>query len=168
MKKYIANIITGFRVLGSVSLLFFQPYSMGFCIIYFLCGFSDVIDGTVARKVNSVSRFGAKLDTAADLAFVAEALFKLLPTIQISLWLLIWVTVITVIKIGNLAWGFIRDKQFVSIHTIMNKITGLLLFFLPWTISFVEPIYSCAVVCFVATLSALQEGYYIWTKKEAV
>lgn len=167
MRKYIANIITGFRFLGSVSLLFFQPYSTGFYIIYLLCGFSDMIDGTIARKTNGASKFGAKLDTAADLVFVAVCLFKLLPSIQIPAWLWIWVAAISVLKIGNLIWGFIAEKQLMYFHTMMNKITGLLLFLLPLTLPFVEPIYCCTVVCITATLSAIQEWYYILTKREA-
>ena len=71
MIKHIANILTGCRILGSILLLFFPVFSLAFYIIYLLCGFSDMIDGTIARKTNSASEFGAKLDTVADLVFVA-------------------------------------------------------------------------------------------------
>lgn len=168
MKKYIANIITSFRILGSISLLFFLPNSAGFYIIYLICGFTDMIDGTVARKTNGASKFGAKFDTASDLIFMAVCLFKILPTIQIPMWLWIWITVITVIKIGNIIRGFIREKKFVALHTVMNKITGLLLFLLSLTLSFIDPKHSFTVVCFVASFSAIQEGYYIWSGREIV
>lgn len=168
MIKHIANIITSTRILLSISLIFFPTLSAQFITLYLLCGFSDMIDGMVARKTNSVSKFGAKLDTVADFVFVAISLSKFFPIIQFPIWLWILVTVIAVIKIGNLVLGFIREKQFVCLHTIMNKITGFMLFLLPLTLPFVEPIYSCAIVCFVATLSAIQEGYYIGTKREAL
>ena len=58
----LANIITGFRVLCSVLLMFVPTFSVRFYIAYFLCGISDMIDGTVARKTNSDSEFGAKFD----------------------------------------------------------------------------------------------------------
>lgn len=72
MIKNVANILTGFRILGSILLLFFPVFSEAFYSIYLLCGFSDMIDGTIARKTNSASELGAKMDTVADLVFVAS------------------------------------------------------------------------------------------------
>lgn len=164
MRKHIANIITSTRILFSIVLIFFKALSAQFIAFYLLCGFTDMIDGMVARKTNSSSEFGARFDTVADFVFVAVSLFKLLPIIQLPMWLWIWVTVIAIIKISNIVWSFVREKQFIALHTIMNKITGFLLFLLPLTGPFVEPIYSFSVVCFVATLSAIQEGYFIGTK----
>ena len=158
MTKYIANIITICRILGSVLLLFFPAFSAEFYIIYITCGFSDMIDGTIARKTNSTSEFGSKIDTAADLTFVTAALIKILPTINAPGWLWVWGAVIALIKISNIIWGYASKKQFVSLHTAMNKITGLLLFLLPLTFSFVELQYSSIAVCSIATLAALQEG----------
>lgn len=60
-----ANIITIFRAVLSVALLFCPALSTLFYIIYAIAGFTDMIDGTVARKTGAVSEFGAKLDTAA-------------------------------------------------------------------------------------------------------
>ena len=161
MIKHIANIITGCRLLGSVLLLFFPAFSVEFYLIYIICGFSDMIDGTVARRANSVSEFGSKIDTAADLVFVTVSLIKWLPTIHIPWWLWIWCGTIAIIKIGNIIWGYISKKQFISLHTIMNKITGLLLFLLPLTMSFIELEYGSIVVCSLATFAAIQEGFCI-------
>ena len=166
MLKYVANILTSFRILGSILLLFFPVFSSAFYITYLLCGFSDMIDGTIARKTNSVSNFGAKIDTAADLVFVAVSFIKLLPTIHIPWWLWIWGGIIAIIKICNILWGFIFKKQFISLHTIMNKATGLLLFLFPLIISFVELKYIAIVVCSIATFSAIQEWFYVATKYE--
>ncbi len=163
MAKYIANILTGCRIFGSILLLFFPAFSLEFYVTYLLCGFSDMIDGTIARKTNSTSKFGSQLDTIADLIFIVVSLFKLLPAIRIPGWLWIWGGVIAVIKISNIIWGYVSKKQFISLHTIMNKVTGLLLFLLPLTISFVELRYTAIVVCSVATFSAIQEGFYIIT-----
>ena len=41
-----------------------------------------MIDGTIARKTNSASELGAKMDTVADFVFVAVSLIKLLSAIQ--------------------------------------------------------------------------------------
>ena len=159
MIKHIANIVTGCRILGSVMLLFFPAFSAEFYITYIICGFSDMIDGSIARKTKSNSKLGAKIDTIADLVFVTVSLSKMLPSINIPLW--IWGIAIAIIRIGNIVWGYVSEKRFISLHTVMNKITGLLLFLLPLTLSFIELKYSSIVVCSIATFAAIQEKGYI-------
>ena len=166
MAKHIANILTGCRILGSILLLFFPAFDLAFHVIYLFCGFSDMIDGTIARKTNSTSKFGNQLDTIADLIFVVAAMIKLLPVIHLPGWLWIWGGVIAAIKISNIIWGYISKKQFISLHTIMNKATGLLLFLLPLTISFMEVKCTAIVVCAIATVSAIQEGIYVITDRQ--
>ena len=166
MKKHIANTITGCRILCSILMLLFSAFSTQFYILYLFCGFSDMVDGTIARKTNSVSEFGGRFDTVADFIFVAVSLIKFLPLIHIPRWLWIWIIIIAIIKIINIIWGFIHRKKLVSLHTIMNKTTGVLLFLLPLTLPFVELKYSSAVMCAIATFSAIQEGYYIGTGRE--
>ena len=167
MIKHFANIVTGCRIGGSILLLFFPAFSVEFYIIYIICGFSDMIDGTIARKTNSTSELGAKIDTVADLVFVIVSLIKILPIIDIPQWLWIWAALIALIKIGNIICGFVSKKQFIALHTIMNKATGLLLFLFPLIISFVELKYLAIVVCFIATFSAIQEWFYVATKYES-
>ena len=122
-----------------------------------------MVDGTIARKTNSASEFGARLDTIADFLFFVVTLIKLLPAIHIPqlMWIWIWIVVIAIIKIFNVICGFIYTKKLISLHTVMNKITGLLLFLLPPSLQFVEIKYSLIAVCIVATISAIQEGYLI-------
>ena len=166
MIKHIANIVTGCRILGSIMLLFFPAFSVEFYIIYILCGFSDMTDGTIARKTNSTSELGAKIDTAADIVFVTVSLIKILPAINVPQWLWIWGVIIAIIKIGNIILGYVYKKQFISLHTVMNKITGLLLFLLPFTLSLAEVKYSFIAVCSIATFAAIQEGICIVTDFE--
>ena len=146
-------------------MLFFPAFSVEFYVLYILCGFSDMIDGTIARKTNSAGALGAKIDTTADLAFVTASLVKLLPALNLPPWLWIWGVAIAMIKISIILWGYISKKQFVALHTAMNKVTGLLLFLLPLSLSFIEPKYSSIAVCSVATCAAIQEGFYIVTDR---
>ena len=125
-----------------------------------------MVDGTIAKKTNSVSEFGAKLDTVADFIFMIAVCYKLLPIIHIPWWLWIWIVIIAIIKIFNVILGFIYTKKLISLHTVMNKITGLLLFLIPLALQFIEIKYSLIAVCIVATISAIQEGYYIRTGQE--
>ena len=159
LTKHIANIITSCRILFSMGILCFPAFSPEFYTMYFLCGFSDMIDGTIARKTNAVTEFGSKLDTVADFVFVVVCSIKLLPMIHIPVWLWIWIAVIAVIKTVNFARGLVCRKKLVDYHSVFNKATGLLLFLLPFTLQSVEPTYSFAVVCIIATIAAFQEGY---------
>ena len=161
MKKQLANIITGLRIVCSVAMLFFAAETAPFWILYLLCGITDMVDGTVARKTHSVSAFGAKLDTLADLAFVAVALIKWLPLLEIPVWLWCWIAGIVLLKAVNVLLGFVVRKQFVSLHTVFNKVTGLCLFLLPLTLVVVPIGTGGAVVCTLATCAALEEGWRI-------
>ena len=162
MKKYLANVITSLRIIGSVVLLFFDTPSLPFCITYLLCGISDMADGIIARKTKTVSNLGAKLDTVADMVFVVVCSMKLLPMISLPILLWIWIGVIATMKVANIVWGFIHTKKLLAFHTVLNKATGLLLFSLPFTLQIIAPPYSIAVVCIVATIAAIQESYYTY------
>ena len=163
MKKHIANIITGSRIVFSVPLMFLPLLSAWFYVLYLFCGFTDMIDGSIARKTGTVSEFGARLDTVADFVFLSASLAKFLPMVPIPQWLWVWIAVIGVVKIGNLIWGYVRIKTLVSLHTVMNKIMGLLLFLLPLTFPIIDLNYSSIAVCVVASLAAIQESFYIVT-----
>ena len=156
-----ANIITGIRIVLSVVLMFCQALSPTFYALYIAAGISDMIDGAVARKTGAVSELGSRLDTIADIVFVAVCLIKLLPVLHVPLWLYIWIAVIAFIKVANIAVGFVGQKELISVHSMMNKLTGGMLFVLPLTLAFIDLRYSAAIVCVVATIAAIQEGYLI-------
>ena len=168
MKKQIANIITLCRILGSIGLLFCPVFSDRFYVLYLFCGLTDMVDGTIARKTGAVSEFGSRLDTVADFFFVTVSFAKLVPVIRIPVWIWVWAAVIAAVKLVNLVWGFTQTKQMPALHTIANKATGLCLFLLPLTISFVDLRYTAPVVCALATIAAIQEGYYIVTERNVV
>ena len=162
-----ANCITCIRIVLSAALLFSPAQSPVFYALYLAAGFSDMIDGAVARKTGTVSELGSRLDTIADLVFTAVCLVKLLPVLEVPLWLLIWIAVIAVIKLLNIAVGYLKQKKFAAVHSVLNKVTGGLLFLFPLTLTFIDLKYSAAVVCAVATIAAVHEGYLIQTGKTA-
>ena len=161
-----ANSITGIRIVCSIALLFCPALSPAFYTLYIIAGVSDMIDGTVARKTGTVSEFGSRLDTAADFILVIVCLIKLLPVLHVPAWLFIWIIVIALIKAINLLSGYILRKEIVVLHTVMNKVTGILLFALPLTLSFIALNYSGTIVCAAATFAAVQEGHLIRTGTE--
>ncbi len=158
-----ANHITGIRILASAALLLCQPLSPAFYILYLIAGISDMIDGPVARKTGTADDFGAGLDTAADLFFAAVCLYKLLPVLDVPVWLYAWIGGIALVKAVNVVSGYVMQKRLVALHTPMNKATGLLLFLLPLTLSLIELKYSAVPVCAAATFAAVQESHFIRT-----
>ena len=153
-----ANLITTVRILCSIALLFCAALSPWFYVLYITAGLSDMIDGWVARKTNTVSDFGSKLDTVADILFVTVCLVKLLPVLHLPVWIYVWIGIIACIKVFNIVYSYVVRKQFLTDHSILNKVTGALLFLLPLTLSVIDVKYSAAMVCAVATVAGIQEG----------
>ena len=161
-----ANTITFFRIAAGIALLFCPVFSPAFYVFYIAAGLSDMLDGFVARKTDTVSKLGARLDTMADFVFVVVCLIKLLPILRISAWLYAWIGIIALIKVVNIISGFAVQKKLVAVHSVMNKAAGALLFLLPLTIPVLSLKYSAIVVCAMVTFAAIQEGHFIRTGRE--
>ena len=149
------------RIVLSAALLFSPALSPAFYALYLAAGFSDMIDGAVARKTGTVSELGSRLDTVADIVFTAVCLIRLLPVLEVPAWLYTWIAVIAVIKLLNIAAGYLKQKRFPAVHSGINKVTGGLLFLIPLTLTWIDLRYSAAAVCAVATIAAVHEGYLI-------
>ena len=161
-----ANAISIIRIPASIALLFCRAFSPAFYVFYIAAGLSDMLDGFVARKTDTVSKLGTRLDTIADLVFVVVCLIKLLPVLSVPAWLYGWIGIIALIKAVNIVSGFAVQKRFVAVHSVMNKATGALLFLLPLTIPAAPLNYSAVIVCAAATFAAIQEGHFIRTGRE--
>ena len=168
LRKQLANMVTGLRIVCSVWLLFLPVFSPGFYGLYLVCGMTDMVDGTIARMTGAVSDAGARLDTLADILFAAAASVRMLPQFQLPEWLWTWAAVIAVIKLLNLLRGIWKRKRLPSLHTLGNKITGLCLFLLPLTMQVIDLRYSVPAVCILATASAVQEGYFISRNRDVI
>ena len=164
--KHLPNIITALRIAGSIGLLFCNTNGWMFWTLYVLCGLSDMVDGWLARRLHVESKTGSILDSIADLLFVACCAIQLLPTMSIPLWLWIWAGIIVIIKIVNQISSLLIIKRFCFPHIIANKLTGFLLFIAVPTISW--HIIPIAIVALIATFAAIQEGYYIGTRREII
>ena len=154
----LANGITFFRILCSLALLFCMPLSLPFYVLYTAAGLSDILDGRIARKTNTATKFGAKLDTFADIVFTAVVLLKLLPILELPAWMIVWVGVIALIKLVNIVIGFVRHHTLTAVHSVINKVTGVLVFILPFTIQIINIRYTVGLVCVVATVAAIMES----------
>ncbi len=117
LSKHIPNWITALRLAGAAGLLLCRPLSAGFFAIYILCGLSDLLDGTAARKWNAATPAGAALDSAADAAFAASALWVFLPLLRMQTWMLIWLAGIALLRTVSVTVGWSRFRAFACLHT---------------------------------------------------
>ena len=98
----LANVITGCRILFSAIIFLVPVFSPVFYGCYLAAGCTDMIDGTIARKLGIESEFGSKFDTIADIVFVVTAAYKMFPVMEIPKGIWIWIGVIALIKIINI------------------------------------------------------------------
>lgn len=157
--KYLPNIITCFRIMGTFGLLFLEPLSPIFYIVYTLAGASDILDGCIARMMKTTSELGAKLDSIADLMFYAVMLIKIFPIMWIRLSRTIWIVVgmILVLRAISCTVAAVRERRFASLHTYWNKLTGAAVFSIPYIIQ--QPIANpfCWGVCGIAGIATIRE-----------
>jgi len=161
--KHLPNILSSLRIVGAVALLLAGVSGTPFWVLYVVCGISDVADGWLARKLGCATKTGALLDSLADICFVICCALRLIPILVFPIWLLIWAGVIVVIKIINQVSALVMYGRCCFLHTLANKVTGVLLFLaVPMTFWSIIPI---SLVAAVATFAAIQEGHLIRTKR---
>lgn len=157
----VANVLTFSRIALSVALLTQTPLSPAFLALLAAAGITDMIDGAIARATGSETEFGEKLDSIADVVLAAICLATILPAVSLPLWLLIWIAVIAVEKIANLAGGLLMYRRLIAPHTTANKIAGVLVFLVPFVIPIFGAVIPAIPACIAATFAVIQEGHYI-------
>lgn len=156
------NIITMFRLIGAVALAFpyFELLSPQFFILYTFCGVTDVLDGFIARLTKTTTDFGSKLDSVADLLFYGVVIIKLLGDMLAStVYMPFMIISLLVLRIGSYSIAAIKHKKFASLHTYMNKLTGLAAFTMPYMINWFEHSVVYAVVYVIAVIAAVEETF---------
>ncbi|MBX4267411.1 CDP-alcohol phosphatidyltransferase family protein [Clostridium estertheticum] len=155
--KILPNCISFSRIIFSLILIFVKPLSITFYVIYIICGFSDITDGFIARKTKTTSTLGAKLDSIADLIMIVVLLFILYPIINPSTEIIIWIILITIIRLASMLIALEKYKTFACLHTYGNKITGIVLFIFPISLPYVHTTVLLYILCTVASISAIEE-----------
>lgn len=138
MSRYIPNILSILRIICSALLILFINNRNGFVFLYFVIGLTDVLDGYIARKYNLKSELGARLDSIADFIFyiILVIIFVNLYSSIITLDYKVLLIGIVFIRLLNLILTKVKYNKFVFLHTIANKISGVLIYFLPVIILF--------------------------------
>lgn len=162
MKKRIAalpNFLTSLRIVGTLALLPIRPFSPLFYWVYTLTGLTDALDGLAARATHTASALGAKLDSAADLLFYAVMLLRILPELWRVLPGEIWFAVgfVLALRLTAYAVAAVKYRRFASLHTYGNKLTGLMVFAVPYFLPTAAAVPVCWAACMVGILSSGEE-----------
>ena len=157
--KHIANIISISRIIISIAMIFSYKNELLFIILYLICGLSDIIDGYIARKTNTESSIGARLDSVGDLImFGVIAAFILIKTGDRFSVFFPWLIASALIRCINLVIAAYKYRSFVSLHTLGNKLTGFLVFISPLLFVAFHNLKILWPVCIISVLSAIEEG----------
>lgn len=167
--KSLPNILSVLRIVFSLSMLFAYNSPAIFISLYILSGLTDIADGFLARKYNAETNLGAKLDSVGDFVFWAVVLYILFDKTDSfrNQYILTAVVITAVIRIGNIAFTRIKFCQWNIIHTIGNKLTGLLLFVCTPILIYRSnsPLVFIILVGAVAIISALEETVILGVSK---
>ena len=91
------------------------------------------------------------------LFFVVVYTLKILPLLNVPYWIWIWTAIIAVTKITGIVIASGKVHQLVIEHSFGNKLTGLLLFFLPLSACVIDVKFGATLACIAATVTALKE-----------
>jgi len=139
--RYLPNMFSIARFLLCIPLLILTPFSLLYTIIFAIAAMTDAADGQLARRIKGAkSELGATLDSVADLALISVLIFALMPLMQMWGWLSFAFACVLILKLfASTGIGFIRFKEFISLHTISFKVLATLLFIHPLVYFFAGP-----------------------------
>lgn len=116
-----------------------------------------MVDGYIARKTNTTSKLGEKLDSVADLIMIAVLIIVLYPIINPTIQIFYFIIFIGIIKLISIATVYVKYKTFGMLHTYGNKVTGFMLFVFPFLLTVIKSDVLMYIICMVAGISAFEE-----------
>lgn len=127
--KYIPNALTVFRfvlIIPFLVLLYHHEYVLAF-YLFLIAGFTDGLDGWLARYFHWQSPLGSFIDPLADKLLVASSFISLALLGQLPWWLVILVFLRDfTISCGVLAWFLYVQRKLDFKPTLLSKFnTGL-------------------------------------------
>ena len=162
----IPNFISFLRLILCPILYVYMDNKLSFYTLYSLLCLSDILDGYIARKKRISSNFGARLDSLADfLFFIIIFIIFYKKHFQVLIFFSPFIFIIALVRILNLIYSYLKFNKLISLHTIMNKITGILLIFiLPFLDYFNSSKYLILVIT-ISLFSSIEESLILYFSK---
>lgn len=158
---HIPNIISIFRVvlIIPIAVLLHQKAWLGAFWLIFLAGFSDALDGFLARAFNWQSRLGAILDPLADKALLIFVFLSLAHRGMIPVWLAILVVVRDIVILaGAMTYRWLFKEIQISpllISKINTAVQILFVFAIMYHLAFSDSSYLYLPLFVVDSLQSL-------------
>ena len=86
-------------------------------------------------------------------------IFKIFPILHEILPSYVWIMAVVAVAIRIVAYivAAIKYRKFSSLHTYLNKLTGFLVFLVPYLVKLKYGIVYCTFLCSMAILASLEE-----------
>jgi len=167
----IPNLLTVSRIMltpGLVMAFVDQRFDLAW-ILFAIAGFTDALDGTLARLLKQRSTFGAMLDPLADKILLVTSFICLAVQDWIPGWLSILVVSRDIFIVGGLAllhYSGVDVKRgirpvWISKCATTAQIALVLLIMVEHSMQSFHPELRLGLVYAVAALTALSGGYYL-------
>ncbi|WP_124066168.1 CDP-alcohol phosphatidyltransferase family protein [Clostridium sp. E02] len=153
--KNLPNVLSILRIVLSVVLIRIDDCWELFLILYFVCGITDILDGFLARRYQLTSAAGAAIDSLADFIFLIASLTGMICFYGLKIHgaVIIGGLIIAVIRVLNFVITKKKFNQYGMIHTVGNKLSGFILFFVfPFGIATGHIPFVVIVIPFLAAL----------------
>lgn len=156
--KNLANSITLTRPLLALSLFFFVNNTSMFIFMYSLCWFTDLIDGPIARRTNTQSELGSKLDDLGD--YTTTIVLVVILTMWLGSQMLTFLPLVAGVfffKFLNLGITKYKYGKGHLIHTYLAKFLAVVIFALPIVYLLTGSLIMIYAALIVGIVSALEE-----------
>jgi len=124
----IPNLLTILRILlVPVIAVLLMEGSYGTTVwLFLLAGFTDALDGYIARKLNQVTYLGSILDPVADKVLILTTVIILALSARIPWWVATAIILRDVIIIGGAVTWYLRTRKFEMDPSILSKVNTFL------------------------------------------
>lgn len=124
-RRHLPNVLTGLRLAMAPVLpaLLWTGYHRAALVVALAAGFSDALDGWLARRYGWSSRLGSLLDPIADKAMLGLAVFGLWLVAMLPGWLLGLVIVRDIVVVAGAAAWWRLAGPFEARPTLLGKAT---------------------------------------------
>jgi cardiolipin synthase len=175
--KYIPNTLTLLRlvlILPFLVYLYEQEYAKSF-YLFLIAGFTDGLDGWLARYFKWQSTLGSFIDPLADKLLVASSFISLALLGELPWWLVILVFLRDLtISLGVIAWYWLIQRHLDFKPTLLSKVnTSLqlaLVILCLFELAFftVVPHFRSLLIYLTALTTAASYMDYVWTWSKKV
>ena len=127
--RHLPNVLTGARLVLAVPIgwLILEQRFAGALVLFFVAGFSDALDGFIAKRYGYQSWIGGVLDPIADKTLIVVCFLALGSVGVVPLWLVLLVIVRDLVIVAGAASYYFLVERFEPEPTLVSKLNTLLL-----------------------------------------